>query len=384
MNVADAAPTSVVHEVVQICPQIGPGTGVGGVAHHLEEEFRSLGLRTHRVTLREAHGQWTLRIGGRLGTVVQVVWFSTVGTSVARRRLKELPDAVSICHNDALAGDVYVNHGILRVAMRARGHHLLRMVRNPLHLFTAARDHYRYSRSTCHSAVVSLGTQERDLLAATYPRLRQHQHIIGNGVDLARFHVPSPAERGAARAELNLTDGDFLVLFVGHEFERKGLPHLVDAVAAMPESSHVLVVGGSSGTIAALRERPSAEALGARLHFVGVQADPQPFFAAADVLALPSAYEAFPLVVLEAMASGLPVVATAAGSVADIVSDGVNGWITSRDADGIRRALSAVMNGDRATLSGAARKEAERHSWSDVGRRYLLLLADINNHRAAR
>ena len=68
------------------------------------------------------------------------MWFSTVGTHRARAYLRRHPDELSICHNDALAGDVYVNHGIVQAAMRARGHYWLRMVRNPLHLFTTARD----------------------------------------------------------------------------------------------------------------------------------------------------------------------------------------------------------------------------------------------------
>ena len=64
----------------------------------------------------------------------RMVWFTTVGTLRARRFLLERPDAVSICHNNAMVGDVYVNHGVVGAAMRARGNSMWRMVRNGLRM----------------------------------------------------------------------------------------------------------------------------------------------------------------------------------------------------------------------------------------------------------
>lgn len=69
---------------------------------------------------------------GRLIVATRVVWFSTVGTVLARRAAKrQAPGTVVICHNDALAGDVYVNHGIVLQAMRNRGGAFARVLRNP-------------------------------------------------------------------------------------------------------------------------------------------------------------------------------------------------------------------------------------------------------------
>src|SRR5512133_3338950 len=111
--------------IVQICPEIGPGSGVAGVAYNLEREWQRLGVQTERFTLTEARGGWLPQPGpgirGRLVLLARVVWFSTVGTLLARRYLRSRPGALSICHNDALAGDVYVNHGVVQAAMRARG-----------------------------------------------------------------------------------------------------------------------------------------------------------------------------------------------------------------------------------------------------------------------
>lgn len=121
--------------IVQIAPEICPGTDVGGVVAEREREFGRLGCETSRFTVVEGHDGWILDWGsGReryVMNIAKIVWFSTVGTFLARRRLDRSLGAVSICQNDALTGDVYVNQGLLPVAMRARGQAPWRMFRNP-------------------------------------------------------------------------------------------------------------------------------------------------------------------------------------------------------------------------------------------------------------
>ena len=84
--------------VVQIAPEIGPGSGVAGVAHHLEEQLRARGIATSRFTLAEAYGSWLPEpgpgISGKASIAARVIWFSTVGTVLARRTLHRHPDAV--------------------------------------------------------------------------------------------------------------------------------------------------------------------------------------------------------------------------------------------------------------------------------------------------
>lgn len=373
-----ASPPEQVPAVIQISPRIEPGTGVGGVAHHLEREFAALGVTTGRVTLSETGGDWTLRLPGRLGLAAQAVWFSTVGTVVARRRLAAQPTAASICHNDALAGDIYVNHGVVHAAMRSRGHAWLRMARNPLHLFTFGRDWARYRSRSIHRLIVNLSVQGGHELEQAYGTVRPPQVVIGNGVDLERFHPPTREGRRAARQSAGLGPDDFAVLFIGHEYHRKGLPALVEAIGTMGEHTHLFVVGGTPEMTEALRGASTSRSLGPRLHVVGV-ADPRRWLACADVLALPSAYEASPLVVLEALACGIPVVATPTGDIPELLTDGVNGYVTRSDPSALAGALTRVRDGDRAELSRAARTEAERHSWGAVAMRYLTALATLSD-----
>ena len=366
--------------VVQIAPEIGPGSGVAAVAHHLEAELALLHVPTTRVTLVDAYGSWLPEPGpgvtGKVALAARVVWFSTVGTVVARRILRGLPDAVAICHNDALAGAVYVNHGIVLAAMRARGHATLRMARNPLHLFTLARDTVRF-RTRTHRVVVNLTVEEDELLRATYPKVAPATVVIGNGVDTRRLRPPSDAERSAARGTYGFGPDDVVVLFVGHEFDRKGLPVLVDAVAQAPDRVRLLVAGGTQDLVDGARDHARTAGCVDRVHFAGRLADPTPAFHAADVFALPSAYESFGLVVLEALAFGLPVVVTDVGVVPEVVDDGVNGFVVTADPLEIRDRVVELAGMPRDRLRSAARATAEEHGWDRIARRYLTLLEGL-------
>lgn len=366
--------------ILQIAPVIGPGTGVGAVAHHLETAWAAEGHDVSRFTLAEAHGTWIPTPGpglrGKLALAARVVWFSTVGTYLVRRQLRRRPGTVSICHNDALAGDVYVNHGILQVAMKARGRFLLRMLRNPMHLFIAARDTLRYSTAV-HQVVVNLVDEEDAALRSTYPRLRPRTVTIGNGVDVVGCRPPSAAERSQAREDLDLGRDDVALLFVGHEFERKGVPMIIDALDLLPSQFHLVVVGGTSDMVEHLRTTVRERALDPRVRLVGQVGDPLPAFHACDVFVFPSSYESYGLVVLEALACGIPVIATPVGCVPQVVEDGVNGFVVEPLADRIAAAALDLAGRDPAQLSAAARASAETHSWLEVSRRYLELFTSL-------
>jgi UDP-glucose:(heptosyl)LPS alpha-1,3-glucosyltransferase len=373
--------------IVQITPEIGPGTGVGAVAHHLEAQWQGLGLDVRRFTLADAGGSWLPRAGGgvagRLSLLARVVWFSTVGTRRARRLLDAHPDYLSVCHNDALAGDLYVNHGIVQAAMRARGHYWLRMARNPVHAFTSVRDRWRYEHPSTHRLVVNLVSDEERVLRDTYPGLRIPTVVIGNGVDVERFQPPTPSEREAARAALGLAATDRAVLFIGNEFGRKGLSTLVEAVSRLGPEVHLFVVGGTPEMVAAAATSGAAPRLGGRLHLAGAHPDPRPWLHAADVLAMPSAYESFGLVVLEALACGVPVVASPTGCVPDVIVDGTNGAVVAPLPDPLAEGLRRVLASDPGAMRAAARRTAEQHSWAAVAGRYLEVLTGLRERSAA-
>lgn len=372
------SPRNSLH-IVQIAPRIAPGSGVEGVAAALEREFSAAGARVERFTLDDVRGDVRRvpqrPLARRLAAAWNVVWFSTVGTRAARRFLAARPDAISLCHNDVVAGDVYVNHGLLQPAMRARGGYAWRMLRNPVHVYTAVRDRRRY-RGHAHRAIVALTAGEASLLKTTYGTVQAPITVIPNGVDLARFAPPTSEGRRAARDAAGVPPEALVAVFIGHEFERKGLSIAIDALAET-SGTVLLVVGGTTDSISAARARAQHRGVARRIFFAGTLTDPVPLLHAADVLVLPSAYEANALVVLEALACGVPVIATRVGFAPELIVDGENGYLIGRDA----ASLSARLNDFSASRDGEwavrARRSAEPFAWSAVADRYLALLESV-------
>ncbi|MGW9631481.1 glycosyltransferase family 4 protein [Agromyces sp. NPDC055520] len=372
--------------IVQIAPAITRGSGVEGVAFNLEREFRARGAIVERFTAATA-GRPPGRsrksaIGIHLERAWNVIWFSSVGTAKARRFLADRPDAISICHNDALIGDVYVNHGLLQVAMRARGNYFWRMIRNPVHLFTAARDRVRYRGST-HRAVVALTELEAELLVSTYGRVRPPIRVIPNGVDTEMFTPATSEERAAARAEIGLPEELMLALFVGHEFERKGLPLTLEALVHAPDVG-LVVVGGTTAIIEQAEELARRYGVADRVAFVGSHRNVVSFYHAADVFVLPSYYESSGLVFLEALACGLPVIATRVGIAAELIIDGDTGYLVERDSAVIGAHMHALSQRDLSEWRERARRIAEHHGWAAIADRYLALLTELREQKRQR
>ncbi len=376
--------------IVQIAPTVGPGFGVAGVAWNLEREFRELGHTVESFTFSTASAlgrPWRARaprsrIGAGLFLLRRAAWFSTVGTRRAKRYLAERPEAVSICHNGVMTGDVYVNHGIVGEAMRRRGNGVWRMLRNPTHVFTFVRDLIRY-RSRVHQAVVTLSASEPEALRRTYGRVRPRVEVIPNGVDGERFRPPTDAERQAAREALNLDDEHRVALFVGYEFERKGLEH---AIAALVDATTVLLlaVGGYGRSIE--NARAQAERLGVadRVLFTGPRHDLFDLYAAADMFVFPSTYESHGLVILEALASGIPVVCTAVGVAPEVIVDGENGYLTGQDPHEIAGRLEQLAAEAPGARREACRESAVRHGWRTAALAYVALLEELQNPSAPR
>jgi UDP-glucose:(heptosyl)LPS alpha-1,3-glucosyltransferase len=123
--------------------------------------------------------------------------------------------------------------------------------------------------------------------------------------------------------------------------------------------------------------RPATSGCVDRVHFAGRLADPTPAFHAADVFALPSAYESFGLVVLEALAFGLPVVVTDVGVVPEVVDDGVNGFVVTADA---REIVTASSSSPVCLATGSGARPGPRPrstGGTGVARRYLTLLEGL-------
>jgi UDP-glucose:(heptosyl)LPS alpha-1,3-glucosyltransferase len=205
---------------------------------------------------------------------------------------------------------------------------------------------------------------------------------IPNGVDCDRFR-PDPTARDSVRDELGLGEGDPVALFVGGDWQRKGLTHAVDALAAAPDW-HLLVAG--SGDAAQLLARARAAGTQRRIRFLGAVRDTERLYVAADAFVLPTAYETFSLVTFEAAASGLPLLVTRVSGVEDLLEDERNGWFITADAMDIASRLNSLSADPQraAAMGAAARADALAYSWESMAESYARAYSELLDREPAR
>jgi glycosyltransferase involved in cell wall biosynthesis len=202
--------------------------------------------------------------------------------------------------------------------------------------------------------------------------------VAANGVDLDRFRPDAEARR-RLRAELRVPDEDLVVLFVGGDWNRKGLPIVVEALVRVPRA-RLWVVG--SGDSARLETRARRLGVEDRIRFFGARTDGERFYGAADVFCLPSLYEAFPLVGLEAAAAGLPLVATRVSGIEDLVVHGKSGLLVERTNEAVGDALTVLFADSdlRRRMGVEARDRVSGYTWEQsvdaVAQAYDQLLGD--------
>ena len=171
--------------------------------------------------------------------------------------------------------------------------------------------------------------------------------VIPCGVDFHRF---KPLDKPSARRQLGYSGDDFMVIYVGRYAPVKGLHRLLETVGRLTHlpGLRLVMVGGDGPHTPMFRQLQSKAAalnIQNRVTFAGrVEQKTLPqYYSAADVLAVPSDYESFGLVALEALACGTPVVTTPVGAMEKIVKDGVTGYVaTDSDPKHFARLIEAV------------------------------------------
>lgn len=203
--------------------------------------------------------------------------------------------------------------------------------------------------------------------------------VIPNGLDTERFK-PDGQSRTAVRREYGIPEGALAVLFVGGDWHRKGLRLAIEGLAQarrLGADGRLWIVGPGDER----RFQGYAEQAGvaSSVRFFGPVEDTSPFYRAADVLVLPSQYEADPLVAHEAAACGLPILATAVHGIVDLVGHDEAGLIVGRDPDELSAALVRLA-GDapyRRSLGAEARRRTMAMTWDVMASRLDELLRSL-------
>jgi glycosyltransferase involved in cell wall biosynthesis len=171
-------------------------------------------------------------------------------------------------------------------------------------------------------------------LREEYPFVSAKIHVIPNPVDLDSFRLAPDFDRNGLRRKFGFDDHHRVAVFIalGH-FELKGLPLLLDALTRLgAEGWRLVVVGGMPDLVASYKARVQAMGLAGYVRLVGHQKDVRPYLWASDVFALPSSYEVFPLVALQAAAAGCPMLVTKISGVEEFLVDGDSCLMVSANA----------------------------------------------------
>jgi len=218
--------------------------------------------------------------------------------------------------------------------------------------------------------------------------------VIPPGVDVCHFY-PIPVDE--ARQFIGLAPDARMILFVGRVEPLKGLDTLVEAVACLwvkdlAEPVHLAIIGGDpeaapeemTAEMARVQQLCDDLCVGKMVVFLGKRGqDTLPYYySAAEVVVMPSHYESFGMVALEAMACGTPVIASQVGGLAFLVQDGVTGYhVPNGDHAALCEKLNALL-GDaelRRSLGQNAAEYAQKYAWGKVARKIVEVYKELQS-----
>jgi UDP-glucose:(heptosyl)LPS alpha-1,3-glucosyltransferase len=373
-----------------VSPEIGPGAGVPHYWQALAKvmaqrhEVHVFTARLSRASLDgiEVHRVWALLFGWFL--LHATFYFAALAQFSLARLLRRKPFDL-ILGIGALTpfADIATVHFVQQRELELQEKGLFPIERPPTGFASLdyalysrtmgwlGRNFYRHSRTR----IVAISEAVKRDLVLFEGALASSISVVPNGVDVERFH-PANRERyrAATRKELGLDEEQTMVLFVGNSWGRKGLCTAIEAIRGPDKTNVQLVVVGEGAPEVFLRGLPLEVA--ARIVFTGKQPENvERFYAAADVFILPTLYEPFGLVILEALASGLPTIVSASAGASEWLVDGVDALLLNDPSDGdeARAALRTVLTRPAlaAALSENGRLKAEELQWGAVADRII-------------
>ena len=318
------------------------------------------GVHYHRIPLPFTRPRWLNQLWFALATW----WQTRRGFDVVHSHENTWHGRVQTVHVVPVTYSLL--HGLsgARLALR-----WLKIVTSPRLLAYLALERARYNVTDGRCIVLASSTQER-IMAACFPTCVSACEVVTPGVAA----VPGrcrPEQRLAARSQLGLPTQGRCVLFVGNDFRKKGLPALIGALVDLPDDVFVAVVGNAAQK-ALIQQEMDARGQSARIFFLGALPAVDVAYQAADCLAHPTLEDTFAMVVLEAMAHGLPVVVSSARycGISALLTADVDALLLTdpRDAAALQTALERVL--EEGTLTECLRMQglrfARQHVWSEI------------------
>jgi UDP-glucose:(heptosyl)LPS alpha-1,3-glucosyltransferase len=329
---------------------------------------------------------------GRFSHPLYVLSFTARATRAVRRD-RALYDVVHVSGGSAWEHDVVTVHSVTKAEQQ-------RWPERGGRTYRAARVRAFLSPLLWPRIGLLRWIQRRQLRPTSYARL-----IVPTGEvqdDLERLYAVPPGlieiipypitvepygERGhdGLRKSLGLPPDCYVLLFIGHAFQRKGLLEVLEALDGLEADAHLVVVG--SGGSASFVETAERLGVAQRVHFVGATTAPGQFFAEADLLLHPSREDVWGIAVPEAMAFGVPVVATSVtGSASEVRSADAGVVLEDASPLRLRQTISELLHDpERRRAMGERGRAASARFRSDaIAERTLEVYRDVLRERAKR
>jgi glycosyltransferase involved in cell wall biosynthesis len=353
---------------------------MGGVAHEVTHEVHVFA----QTVAHELPGVIFHKVATPLG---RPRWINQLYFAWATWRATRIGFDVVHSHENTWHGDVQTVH-VLPIkytlfegrAGVTKALRWLKVLTSPRLLVYLWLEKSRYSAQSKRRVVV-ISNMLKSVMLKTYPHTQGMLEVIPPGVT----HAPGralPLDQQAARAALGLPLHVRCALFVGNDFRKKGLPTLLEALKSVP-SDVVLAVVGASAQLADMQKIAFAQGVSHRVFFMGALQDITQAYRAADFLVHPSLEDTYAMVVLEAMAHGLPVVVSGpayCGIAADL-RHGVNALLledpksTPELVGSMRQCVTdAVL---MQSLSSHAQQFAKVHTWTQALQAYHALFVTM-------
>ncbi|SFC37688.1 UDP-glucose:(heptosyl)LPS alpha-1,3-glucosyltransferase [Polaromonas sp. OV174] len=245
----------------------------------------------------------------------------------------------------------------------------LKVVSSPRLLTYLGLERLRYAGRTGRQVVVTSASLQ-SIMALSYPSCRDRVSVITPGIVLPELPV-TPARKSEARALLGLPATGRCLLFVGNDYRKKGLSTLLEALVQLP-ADVVLAVVGNPAHIPVFREQAEALKLGSRVYFLGSLKSVAIAYEAADCLVHPTLEDTFAMVVLEAMAHGLPVLVSGPKycGISALLQPDTNAIILDdpRNASNLAQLLQALLGQPelQQRLARGAADFARHYQWREI------------------
>lgn len=253
---------------------------------------------------------------------------------------------------------------------------------NPLHITMLRIEKKLFSNS---KLIIAISNMVKSEIIKNYNIPDKKIKVIYNGVDFKKFSPEnSKIYRSEIREKYSIADDTKLILFVGSGFERKGLKTALQAISSIQNKNQIaptwkiklMVIG--KGDVKKYQSLAVKYKINDKILFIEPQKDIEKFYAAADIFVLPTIYDPFGNVIIEAMASGLPVITTRSSGASELIKNGEEGFVLEDPSD--FNTLAEYINKallNQKTMEEKARLKAENYPIEKSADEYMKTIIEV-------